>query len=202
MIHLHFPTPIFIVDELLTEEAHTSLKKKCDAIKGDITKTGFDIGWYCNVKTSFGNLDYKPHKDEDFINLVEHITGQAENFLKEIESPYKNVIPTNCWINVSNRGDYQEQHTHPNSSLSCVYYVKAPQGSGNTVFLNPYTKHSTFMGENCPVTKQTTTYAAEERKLILFESHVPHMVTPHESDEERLTISVNFTVEEGIEIDG
>ena len=195
MLNLHFPTPIYVADTILNVQDHQYLKEKCDEVKEKITKPAFEIGWLCPTKTSFGDKTFV-YQDEDFNKLVETKIAYVKSFITELTKAKLKVIPTNCWMNVANKGDYQERHTHPNSVISSIYYVKAPKDCGNTIFFNPYQRHFDYLGEENVVTQQNTIYTPVEGRLVLFESHVPHAVTPQITDKERITISTNFTIEE------
>lgn len=152
---------------------------------------------------------------------ISNINGyQSRNFLNQFDNPYteklffditdviykilKEVYKTNFkhghisyWYNINYRYGYNIQHTHPNSLISGVFYLKVPENSGNIVFVRPDSE----LGElhNLDKIGVTNCYTncsyysrAEENKLILFPSYVPHHVEQNQSDQERISISFNF----------
>tara|TARA_B100002019_G_C21047144_1_gene487370 strand:+ start:86 stop:685 length:600 start_codon:yes stop_codon:yes gene_type:complete len=92
------------------------------------------------------------------------------------------------WINVMPPGAYHRIHTHPNTNLSGVIYLQAPEGSGDLYIPSPY--------DNCinTIIKTVPDYVLkpEVRQVYLFPSSLPHSVSRNESDEDRVSISFNI----------
>jgi len=104
---------------------------------------------------------------------------------------------SNAWINISNKGGYNEIHTHPGSIISGVYYIKIPNGNcGNIVFnrnpMETYTIHSFGSLEETSHTYVTYTYPPKENRLFLFPSWLPHHVRENKTKNDRISISFNF----------
>jgi uncharacterized protein (TIGR02466 family) len=103
----------------------------------------------------------------------------------------------NYWININNNNSYNIAHTHPNSLFSCVFYVKTPKDSGDILFcrnqmedfiLNPLTKN------NNAYNFQHIKYPAIKKRVITFPSYVSHFVEENKSNEDRISISFNYTI--------
>lgn len=103
----------------------------------------------------------------------------------------------NYWININSKGGYNRPHNHPKSLFSCVFYVKTPKNSGDILFyrnqmedfvLNPYTKNNN--NYNFGHIK----YSAIKKRVIIFPSYVPHSVEENKSDEDRISISFNYSI--------
>lgn len=192
-INLHFPTCVYYAYEILSMTEHQDVLDKCEEIKEDILTDGDVVGWNCNIKTSYLTTDLA--KNDAFDTLINAIQNHIRLFCEQLNAKVSDIRTEQAWINTSVKGQYQETHTHPNSSISAIYYLKAPEDSGETVFKSPYEKQSLLpIPEYNELMFQTITYKPEVGKLLLFESHVPHLVRPNKSDGERMTLAANFTV--------
>ncbi len=107
------------------------------------------------------------------------------------------MIVTNCWAVINPKFASNFVHNHPNSVLSGVYYLKAPENSGGIFFRDPRDVAHMFMpslAELTPWTIQKITYKATEGKMIIFPSWLNHGVEPNLSEEERVCISFNISM--------
>lgn len=83
------------------------------------------------------------------------------------------------WFNVMGPGQSTSEHTHDelDELLSGVYYVEAPEGSGDLVLYNG------------PLTIRIS---PQPGNLVLFPPDLPHAVEPNRSGRARLSIGINF----------
>ena len=104
-----------------------------------------------------------------------------------------------AWININERGGYNQNHDHPNCILSGVLYVKTPKQCGNIEFLNPNRKYIDRDWFGDVVNDCTTTTSSvwkmvpEENVAYIFPSWIDHQVYPNLSDEKRVSISFNIS---------
>jgi len=101
------------------------------------------------------------------------------------------------WFNISGRGEYIAPHIHPGHVLFSTYYPKAPKNCGNLVLMNPndsvywtfppggYMPRSTFTDVN-------KTIEVTESLLFMGPGYIQHYVEPNESDEDRISVAINF----------
>lgn len=104
------------------------------------------------------------------------------------------------WANVSRRGAYNQQHTHPGRQVSAVYYVASgspptddlPE-SGVFQFLDPrrHAEMSALPGE---AVGRGVSVRPRDGRLILFPSWLYHQVNPYFGEGERISISFNAHV--------
>jgi uncharacterized protein (TIGR02466 family) len=193
-INYHFPTYVYYCYEVLGMLEHQALLDKCEEIKNDILADADTIGWNCDLKTSWdGTSDLI--KYPEFNTLIDSIRDHVFLFLQHLNANVSEIQTKDVWINSSVKGQYQETHTHQNVDISAIYYLKTPEGCGDTIFKSPYEKQNLLPISNyTDVTGTTMSYTPEAGKLLLFESHVPHLVKPNRSDAERMTLAANFTV--------
>lgn len=100
----------------------------------------------------------------------------------------------NAWACVNPPGASNALHNHPQSLLSGVYYVSAPEQSGALTFRDPREAATMFAP---PVTEQThwtfqrIAYPPQTGRLLIFPSWLLHGVEPNLSREDRIAISFN-----------
>lgn len=95
-----------------------------------------------------------------------------------------------CWAVKLEEGGYSNYHSHANFKYSGVYYVQTPgecsQTNGAISFPDPRGSHGT-MNE-----MPTIAFVANAGEGLVFESWMPHYVTPYHGDESRISISWNI----------
>ena len=100
------------------------------------------------------------------------------------------------WYNINSTGDYNTQHTHPESIVSGVYYVTVPKDSGNIVFMRSQAEFdalSRIVTEKVsPVIDCSHYRIPAEGKMVLFPGYVPHYVEQNKSTDDRISISFNL----------
>ena len=106
-----------------------------------------------------------------------------------------------AWININSPGSYNVKHTHPNSHLSGVMWIKAPKDSGNIVFDNPngHQTHTEINSYNQEFKDQFFVHHAYwlppiEGRMIIFPSHLQHAVNENKSNVDRISVSFNITL--------
>jgi uncharacterized protein (TIGR02466 family) len=153
--------------------------------------------WRCNtyssVDTSYNLLD-----DELFKNLIEECKIHVKEFAKYYGVFADNAEATSGWINVANKGAYQEYHIHQASHFSVCYYINTPKDCGNIVFRSHEADKDMFP---LPTTKELThpanktyCYPATAGTLVVFRANLPHMVELNKSNEPRVGVSINFVL--------
>lgn len=87
------------------------------------------------------------------------------------------------WLNLMAAGDVTTAHTHDddNELLSCVYYIKAPQNSGDLIISEKNKKINIPPEEGC---------------FIFFSPSTLHEVAENKSEQSRLSIAFNFGLRE------
>lgn len=100
-----------------------------------------------------------------------------------------------CWANVYREGNFQETHYHPGWDFSAVYFLSAPEGSGNLIFespllpdMRPIKTENTFDLNN-----QAAIYKPIEGQLVIFRSNLRHGAYPHNNTDPRITLAFNLS---------
>lgn len=135
--------------------------------------------------------------------------GSFQPFLKYILDNFQNMTLCyksklqflNMWININRKGDYNIEHDHPESDISAVLWVKAPQNSGHLVFSSPngFAQNSIMNILDSEIKDKTNCkhvhyFFPEEGRMIIFPSNIRHYVEMNHSDDDRISIAFNMKV--------
>ena len=186
----HFPTPVYIQEIPNAGELNYHLEKnilqwqKQDP-KG-VNKTNVN-GWHSETNMN-KRSEYNPLTKELF-NM------QFEIFKKEYLTD-KPVLG-NMWANINYPGGCNRPHLHPNSLFSGVYWIKAPEKSGDLMLYEPRPGVHTTMpnrkeGKLPPELWREIHYKPQAGVAIMFPSWLWHEVKHNESNDTRISVSFNF----------
>ena len=121
-----------------------------------------------------------------------------------------NIHITGLWFQISNGYSFHETHVHGNCSWSGVYYVQSGDSSrgpdelgdngqpnGITRFYGPHTEYQAGghgdLG-NYYLQDHTVDSYPEDGKLVVFPSHLKHMVFPYNGVKDRIIVSFHAQV--------
>ena len=190
MIEKFFPTSFYVKSNLLLNEELKKLKEYSLTLKS-LNKKGGD-NWFSDVYNTHGTYDIL--KDDNFKKIVENINFYVNEYAKICGSNFL-YKPGNGWINIYNKGDYQEFHTHSDSIISAVYMISSPEKSGALVFENPIEPDMLPL-KNITVNNEynykSVSYNISTNSLIIFRSYVRHMVKKCENIEPRISLALNY----------
>ncbi len=149
---------------------------------------------------SRGNLNTLPA----FAPLMSCFTAGSERVLDFLKLEYERFLITDSWANINPPGHSHMVHTHPNNFLSGVYYLRAPERSGDIEFIDPRQQALVLQ----PRVKQQTPENAwkqrispQEGQLLIFHSWFQHQVQENLSDEERISISFNIMLKGSVGVE-
>tara|TARA_Y100000310_G_C20374526_1_gene665099 strand:+ start:200 stop:733 length:534 start_codon:yes stop_codon:yes gene_type:complete len=132
---------------------------------------------------------------KDIINFCEQ---NLKQYMEEIEGVNTDLVTlriTQSWLNKTKPGEKHHQHSHPNSYLSGVLYIKCLPND-----CIEYINRSDRSYDNMqfPVIKATVwnsqnmLQGVKEGDLILFHSWLPHSVNENTTnDNERISLAFN-----------
>lgn len=137
------------------------------------------------------------HEQESFLEFKNYIWNSTFETLSLYDRRFSLA---NMWININKKGDYNVLHSHPNSVLSGVFWVKTPKNCGKLVFDNPrsFIEYNLIECINVDIKKtiniyHTFEFMPQEGTLLTFPSHLQHFVEANESDEDRISIAFNLS---------
>lgn len=154
--------------------------------------------WNCNVLSTFQTEANKEAPWDEFLRLLK---PHFDEFVDQVGTRQNiEILVEDAWINKYSFGDSQEFHDHclPTVNLSMVYFYSVPPDTTSKFkFYNtehaPYQMSGLSQTLNAP-SEQLTVPETTEGTLLLFPSHYGHLVSPHRSEHQRITISMNFKV--------
>ena len=135
--------------------------------------------------------------NEPFDRVAGALTGAARLAVEEIGWEPVDLHLTECWANVAEAGGAHAAHTHPNSFLSGVYFVTAPEGVGSLQFLDPRPQARTFHVETIRPSVRNAhvlNLEPEPGRVVIFPSWLAHRVAPTAptAPGPRITVAANF----------
>lgn len=191
---LFFPTVIRTVEIADFAKLNSGIISGIDKIRKEQANT-VPASWSSVLYTTIGAPQtLLQHKEFDPLNDV--IMKEAGNFADELdlETEHHPLRCTECWVNIYGQGHTQEVHQHANSVISGIYYVKAPEGSGELLFHSPY--HDTMLDPPTRkpngINNNMVSFTPREGMMVLFRSFVKHSVKPTVGMEERISIAFNL----------
>ena len=185
---LHFPTPIYIADikhPTLNQELERAIIAWTNQEKGRVRTN--NKGWHSD--TTMNELP-------EYAKLVDMLYS-AQRTIYDQEYYESEPFLGNMWANINPPGGSNRAHIHPNSLWSGVYYVKAPQNSGQLKIEDPRSVALMSRPRQKDVPKPDRLlrehhYEPKTGRLIMFPSWLNHCVDPNNSNDIRISVSFNF----------
>lgn len=136
--------------------------------------------------------------DELMMHCLMEEFHAKEGIQYHIDCSFLNIMPT---------GSFNHAHIHPGTQMSCVYYVKVPENSGNIVFVCPNEylwdklsgcRQDEYIKQNDLQTKFEV--VPEEGMFLMFPSSLTHLVEANLSNEDRISIvvDINLSTKSGV----
>ena len=151
--------------------------------------------WNCDVQTTMS----EKNPELPWSRVVPFFIEQMKEYIKWFEPKKAFEIRAAPWMCRYKKGAFQEQHNHLgifNEQFSCAYFMNNPPNSSKFIFSNSQDYYTAAGWRNFFDKPPERLYepSQEEGTLIIFPSHLDHYVTPNQSDETRVSISMNFAL--------
>jgi uncharacterized protein (TIGR02466 family) len=150
-------------------------------------------GWHSEPLT--GHI---PALNELFFNVSLRLNALHEyfNFRDDLK-----LSIDNCWVNINNKGHFNQPHTHREWTFSGVYYVTGHEDCGDLVLVHPsqqfpyHYREQPFKEHSIERSMTNVHYKPGPGKLVIIPSWVQHYVLPNLTERDRISIAfdVNFT---------
>ena len=186
--HILFSTPLF---ESSYQNSLTPIIKDCK----DLAK----LKDFSVVKSN--NRGYQSqdnlHTYEFMQPLMQWICEEAGDVFAELGIVRKELTIENCWFNINHSlNSHNQMHLHT-GIVSGVFYLQAPEGSGNINFISSgmnqlWRGHMESAGRRNEHNSYTFTINPTPGQLYLWPSHVYHSVDTNSIDVERMSIGFNL----------
>jgi uncharacterized protein (TIGR02466 family) len=178
----------------------TELEQSCLVIADD-DEAGQD---WCEENgfpgyTSYASLSDLPWRFPIFKDLVEVLDAHVAALAKDLSFDLgdKKLQLEDIWINILPEGGIHTSHIHPHSVISGTTYVAMPDGASAIKFEDP--RLAMMMAAPTRVKDardelRTFFYAKPEvGDVLLWESWLRHEVPMNMSEEERISVSFNYS---------
>jgi len=173
---------------LLNQEEINFLVKECYSIKQN-NKSGGNK-WHCDVYNSNQVVDLI--KEKSFDKIINLITDQVNLLSLKLGSKTTHKC-NSCWFNIYEKGDYQEYHYHPSSIFSAIYVLKTPVPEPKIWFKHPVNDmYPLDTSEVNDLNAREYWFQLALNNVLIFRSYEQHMVDELKSEENRITLALNF----------
>jgi len=129
---------------------------------------------------------------KEFANIRQAIVDTLGGYITRLKIKNSSLKFTASWLNLYNEHGYQDLHSHSDSMLSGVFYLKS-DGNKDLVFQSPYhffqpnvPDFTEINLENC----SNVEYNSVVGRCFIFPSHLMHRTLPATS--ERISLSFNI----------
>ena len=192
--NLFFPTPVWTLQldnyYSINEQMYKFIKITQSKDQQGISKSNIK-GWHSK------DFNMQQNEPKDFIKFILPAIEQVITDMNW-EKQKQSININNMWAIINTGGSANLRHQHGNSTISGAYYVRAPKNSGDIVFYDPrpapvYT-YPKAVNPNL-LNAQVNGISPKEGALVLFPSYLDHSVNENLSNEERIVISFNITIQ-------
>ncbi|MEA3105538.1 MAG: hypothetical protein QOI88_143 [Gammaproteobacteria bacterium] len=200
-IHELFPTHVYtsVLQRSGSRDLNRQLLKEGRQLKDDdAAGRRWSARNYRGGYTSYGSSHKLHRMSPTFQELERKLKRHVKAFAAAVEWDLtgRQLVMTDCWLNIMARNAAHGLHLHPLSTLSGTYYVQVPAGSPGIKIEDP--RLDRYMAapprsvrarrENRP----WVTLPAVAGQLVLFESWLRHEVASHPTAAERVSVSFNY----------
>lgn len=138
--------------------------------------------------------------EEEMRELYEAIDARSNALNQALGFDNNRVRVQSFWININDKGNYNEVHDHPGSFYAGVYYVKSLESQGDLAFYNPITFFSNYVsGNKAKSFNQFNSvnwqFKPKTGRLYIFPSYLNHFVRRNMIDEDRVSIAFNCGID-------
>jgi uncharacterized protein (TIGR02466 family) len=191
-----FSTPIYSVSIPPTDDEYTAL----DTVLMQSFSTAPVNSWALETGKSTGSHDLYLYSQPQMQWLISKTIPHVYTFWQQLNYRHDAEIRiTSSWSNLHQYKQTTGQHNHCGGAIkahiSAVYYFKKPPLSGDIEFVDPMAQ----MHKMTPVHEYSEVsgsmykaISAKQFDLILFPSWLMHRTQPNLSQEDRVSISMNF----------
>ena len=134
-------------------------------------------------------------------NLKEFLVKSLNEFFYTLHGAHDESVSlyiTQSWFSYTKQNQSHHRHAHENSIISGVFYFNADINSDS---INMYTKNF-LQGDHINIppkevnlyNRECVTLPAETGMLYLFNSKIPHDVSPTQNNETRISLAFNSFV--------
>jgi uncharacterized protein (TIGR02466 family) len=154
---------------------------RLNSVSGGVKKSNYG-GWQSDIDL---------HENGAFGPLCDHVGNVCAKVFKVKGAKFHQM-----WACINKKHDQNLIHSHTNNyNLSGVYYLGVPADSGEIVFRDPRPGANQAPYRLFKDDGDSEFFTPSEGLIILFPSYLEHFVLPNRSDDDRISMSFNLTLE-------
>jgi|LakMenEpi03Aug12_release.lakeMendotaPanAssembly.Ray.scaffolds.fasta_scaffold294360_2 uncharacterized protein (TIGR02466 family) len=124
---------------------------------------------------------------------ITYLIDSATAFAREVVTPNRNLESLaykilSLWVNFNSASDFNEPHTHGDTKITGVYYVRVPQGAGELCLIRP--DHNPIF----PSEDTTLRLVPQQGRVYLFPGHLIHYVLAGDKSQTEQRVSIAFNM--------
>ena len=173
----------------------------------ELTKTELDFILGQDKHANQGNTTSNDRKillGKEMTDVREFIEDAMLEYFKTVHDPKGDVslYITQSWANYTEPGQYHHKHAHPNSFISGVFYPQADAEVDKIYFYKSgYERLKVQPASWNHWNSESWWFSVGAGDLILFPSHLEHMVETKVGNETRISIAFNTFLKGHIGVD-
>tara|TARA_B100000427_G_C15337859_1_gene519786 strand:+ start:101 stop:769 length:669 start_codon:yes stop_codon:yes gene_type:complete len=182
-----FPIPLLVSSYTLDYTKELEWIKNCNYNKNSDISVNLDAKFTSRQSKDTFLLD-RP----ELINIRSFIEEKLSYYVNNVLQSSSELVITQSWSNVNGKGEWHDEHTHPNSIVSGVFYLHNNDSLPPIKFKKKYSSEVNLDIEKYNMYNNNfVQYSFHNGDLILFPSSLQHSVPANLSDEERISLSFN-----------
>jgi uncharacterized protein (TIGR02466 family) len=183
-----FPKIFYYKDAIVSKSENCVLIAETGRLRAD-----FPVSTRDNLYTTYGSVANVLARAE-FASLRAAIATAVQEYLTHLDTrDGTRYVISDSWVSISGPGDHERMHTHDGAYVSGVYYLQTTPNCGNLYF-EELQDNLWASNRSKPELFNTVSYIPVERRLILFNSRIPHHVGRNRSTAERIALSCNIAL--------
>lgn len=121
------------------------------------------------------------------------VDNSIQTYFEEVYRPAHEVKPyiTQSWLNYTKPGQWHHRHAHPNSFISCVFYVKSGPTDKIYFYKDGYERIKVQAKDWNAWNSESWWFEATQGTMIIFPSSLTHMVETVTEEDTRVSLSLN-----------
>jgi hypothetical protein len=154
-----------------------------DEFNKELLQELYDVAYNFDEKTSKNSLlDYDCPRMQEVVKFKTKVINDVVNqYMAEEQRSI--FIPSDAWVNVSGDKERIELHAHPDTSVTCTYYIQTPDDGGDFYYVD-----SGKIGEHKTQIKKIS---PQDSEIIFFPSYVLHGVETNKG-RYRISLTTDF----------
>ena len=173
---------------IITPKNKNEIIEHCMNTSLELPRDNFEWGDHClSEKISLSNKGFTELLNPYVVEVLSEV----------VEIPYSFTVD-NVWKNTYHRYYHQEVHDHQGYELSFVIFLNDfSEDDARFYFINERTRLTAELwGDVSGLMPDSLPVEGKKGDIVFFPSHMLHGVSPHKSDNPRITVSGNITIKD------